>query len=61
MQVGDKIRILFMNGEPSYTGRTGVVRQVDTNRSVRMAWGTWGFLAISLDEDRWEIIEDEQK
>lgn len=61
MKVGDKIRITFMEGEPSYTGRVGEVTAVDTNRFVRMAWGTWGGLAIALDKDSWEIIEDEQK
>jgi hypothetical protein len=28
-QVGDKIHIVYMDGEPSYTGREGVIRTID--------------------------------
>ena len=59
VKVGDKIRILYMSGEPHYTGRTGTVRKIDSMGQIH---GSWGGCAIIPEDDDFEIIEsgDEQ-
>lgn len=43
LQVGDKIRIEFMEGEPQYTGREGVVTAISKDPWGDTAiYGTWG-------------------
>jgi len=54
LQVGQKIRIIEMVGEPQYTGKTGTVTKVDGIGQVR---GTWGGCAIRpMDGDRYEVL-----
>ena len=54
-QVGDKVRIIEMNGEPEYTGKTGVIELID---SAGQLHGTWGGCAIIPDVDKYEILND---
>lgn len=54
VKVGDKIRILHIDGEMNYDGAEGVVRRID---SVGQLHGTWGGLAVIPDLDRFEVIE----
>lgn len=42
-----------MNGEPSYTGRIGVVTHID---SIGQLHGTWGGLALIPEEDEYIVI-----
>lgn len=42
VKVGDKIRIIFMNGEPQYSGKIG----------------SWGGCALIPGTDKFEIIKD---
>ena len=51
---GDKIRILYMDGEPQYEGREGYVQHIDDAGQIH---GTWGGCAIIPDTDRYEVIE----
>ena len=30
MQIGDKIRIIYMEGEPQYSGKEGVIKSIDS-------------------------------
>lgn len=54
--VGKKIRIIYMNGEPQYSGKTGTVRLVDSFGQIH---GTWGGCALcSAYGDRWEVIDE---
>lgn len=53
-KVGDKIRIIYMSGEPHYTGRVGVVEVVD---AIGQLHGTWGGLAVIDGEDEYEVVE----
>ncbi len=54
MKVGDKVRIIYMEGEPQYSGKEGVVRFIDSMGQVH---GTWGGCAIIPDKDIVEVIE----
>lgn len=54
VNVGDRIRILEMKGEPAYSGRVGVVELVD---SIGQIHGSWGGLAVQPENDRFEILE----
>lgn len=52
-KVGDVIRIIYMDGESHYNGRTGMVEHID---SIGQLHGTWGGLAVNPDVDDYEII-----
>lgn len=55
IKIGDLIKIKTMKGEPSYTGREGVVTHID---DVGQIHGTWGGCAVILEEDEIEIIRN---
>jgi len=54
VEVGDKIRINYMKGEPQYTGVEGVVHYIDDIGDIH---GSWGGCAIVPDVDEYEVIE----
>lgn len=54
VEVGDKIRIDYMEGEPRYSGREGIVRSIDDMGQIH---GSWGGLAIIPGSDSFTIIE----
>lgn len=56
MKIGDKIRIIHMDGEPQYTGRQGVVVRIDDAGQIH---GTWGGCALIKGVDSFEVISDE--
>lgn len=53
-KVGDRIRIIRMAGEPQYSGREGLITNID---DIGQLHGTWGGCAVILDEDDIEILE----
>jgi hypothetical protein len=52
-KVGDTIRIVEMKGEPSYSGRIGVVEFLD---DIGQIHGSWGGLAVQPENDTYEIL-----
>lgn len=52
-KVGDKIRIISMQDEPSYNGKEGVVEFIDDANQIH---GTWGGCALIPEIDVFEII-----
>lgn len=54
VEVGDKIRIDYMEGEPRYSGREGIVRSIDDMGQIH---GSWGGLAVIPGSDSFTIIE----
>jgi hypothetical protein len=54
VEVGDKIRIDYMEGEPQYTGREGIVRSIDDMGQIHT---TCGGCAIIPETDSFTIIE----
>lgn len=55
VNVGDKVRIISMSGEPHYTGREGVITHIDDMGQLH---GTWGGLAIIPESDTFEVIKE---
>lgn len=53
-KVGDKIRIISMEGELNYAGKEGVVESID---DIGQLHGTWGGLAIIPEEDDFIVID----
>ena len=53
-RVGDKIRIIHMEGEPDYTGREGVVEHID---DIGQLHGTWGGCGVLKDVDTYIVIK----
>ena len=53
VKVGDKIHILYMDGEPHYKGREGIVRYID---SIGQIHGTWGGCGVVPGVDRYKVI-----
>lgn len=54
IKVGDKIRIIKMEGEPEYTNRIGIVEHIDCAKQIH---GTWGGCALIPEEDKFELIQ----
>lgn len=58
VKINDTIRILYMEGEPAYIGKTGIVERIDDAGQLH---GTWGGLAIVPGEDEFKILESRQE
>lgn len=52
-KVGDKIKILSMQDEPQYEGKTGIVEFID---DIGQIHGSWGGCALIPEVDKYEII-----
>ena len=55
VKVGDKIKILSMNGEKNYSDRVGVVEYIDDMGQIH---GTWGGCALIPNIDKFVIINE---
>ena len=55
VKVGDKIRIIYMEDEPNYTGKEGVVTRID---DIGQIHGTWGGCALIPGVDKFEVVEE---
>ena len=53
VHIGDKIKIIRMDGEPQYTNREGVVTHIDDAGQIH---GTWGGCAIVPEVDEFIIL-----
>ena len=56
VKVGDTIRILYMQGEPDYCGKEGVIRTIDDAGQLH---GSWGGLAVIPGTDDFRVIDTE--
>ncbi len=54
--IGKLITIIYMEGEPHYAGRSGIVNHVD---DIGQLHGTWGGLAINPMIDKYVVIQDQ--
>lgn len=54
-KVGDKIRIIYMEGEPQCEGDEGIIEKIDDSGQLH---GTWNGLAVIPEMDRFEIIKE---
>ena len=53
VNVGDKIRIIYMDGEPQYSGKEGIVGLIDDAGQIH---GSWGGCALIEGIDQYEVI-----
>ena len=56
MNVGDKIRIIHMDGEPQYDGKVGYVEHIDDAGQIH---GTWGGCALIPGVDEYKVIKND--
>lgn len=54
VEIGDTIRIDYMEGEPDYTGREGIVKSIDDAGQIH---GTFGGCAVIPGTDSFTIIK----
>jgi hypothetical protein len=54
VKIGDKIRILYMDGEPQYAGKEGIVGHIDDAGQIH---GSWGGCAVIEGIDSYEVID----
>lgn len=54
-EIGQKIKIISMEGEPKYSGKEGVINYID---DIGQLHGTWGGLAVQPERDIIEVIND---
>ena len=54
VKIGDTIKITYMEGEPQYTDREGVVTPIDDEDQIH---GTWGGCAIIPEVDTYIIMK----
>lgn len=54
VKVGDKIKIIFMDGESEYLGKVGIVEYID---DIGQIHSTWGGCALIPNVDRFEVVE----
>ena len=55
IKVGDKVKIINMDGEPQYCGKSGEVLFID---DIGQLHGTWGGCALIPGVDVFEIAKD---
>lgn len=55
VKVGDKIRIIQMDGEPLYSGSVGVVEHIE---DIGQNHGNWGGCALIPGVDQFEVVEE---
>lgn len=55
IKVGDKIRIIYMDGELHYSGKVGVVEH---NNDIDQIHGSWGGCSLIPGVDLFEITEE---
>ena len=53
VHIGDKIKIIHMDGEPHYKDREGIVTHIDDAGQIH---GTWGGCAIVPEVDEFIIL-----
>lgn len=52
--IGDTIRIEYMEGELNYCGKVGVIKSIDDMGQLH---GTWGGLAVIPGEDEIVLVK----
>lgn len=58
MQVGDRIKIINMDGEPQYAGKEGVITEIKKDPwGDTQIHGTWGGCCVYLGKDSVELLE----
>jgi len=57
MKVGDKIKIIYMEGEPQYAGAQGEIEHIGKDYEGKTYYrGTWGGCSVYPDVDKIELL-----
>ena len=56
--IGKLIVIVYMDGEPHYSGRQGVINYIDDWGQLH---GTWGGLAVNPKLDKYIVINQQEE
>ena len=57
MKVGDKIKIIYMEGEPQYAGTEGEIEHIGKDYEGKTYYrGTWGGCSVYPDVDKIQVI-----
>ena len=60
LKVGDKIKIIYMEGEPQYDGIIGYVTSINKDPwGDTQIHGTWGGCCVYEGKDEYEILKEE--
>lgn len=60
VKVGERIRIICMEGEPQYTGKEGIVKSIGEDPwNGPTLRGTWGGCAVYVNKDAYEVLPNE--
>lgn len=58
-KIGDKIRIICMEGEPNYDGKVGIINHIGKDCDGMVYYrGTWGGLSVYPETDNIEVINE---
>lgn len=55
VKVGDTIKIIYMDGEPHYSSKVGIVEHID---DIGQIHGSWGGCALIPGVDEFEIVNE---
>ena len=58
LKIGDRIKIINMEGEPHYKGREGLVTHIDDAGQIH---GTWGGCAVIPEVDTYILLNNDAK
>jgi hypothetical protein len=57
IKVGDKIKIIHMEGEPQYTNKEGIVTSINKDPwGETQIHGTWGSCCVYLEKDEVQVL-----
>lgn len=61
IKVGDTIQIIYMEGEPQYANKVGVVTSINEDPwGDVQVHGTWGGCCLYLGKDKFMILKNEK-
>lgn len=56
-EIGDKIKITYMEGEPQYTGKEGIISDIGKDCDGETYYrGSWGGLLVYPSVDKFEKL-----
>lgn len=57
VEIGDRIKITYMKGEPDYDGREGVIESIDDAGQLH---GSWGGCSVIPETDIFHVLKEKR-